>query len=84
MTLERLGQLPTCITVSQEAKQRLEESADTDYQDEENFDVDDNLEAEVAEFGPESRYVPPVAITQEELEELRREAKEHSEEEEEN
>jgi hypothetical protein len=68
--LERLGQLPTNLTVSPEAVQKLEERADGDY--EIMAEEAAELKAEEQEFAT-SGYKPPLAITQQELEDLRRE-----------
>ena len=80
--LERLGQLPTVITVSAAAKLKLEETAeetaDADYDSEEDVDVDQELEEEEAGYAD---YEPPVAITADELEALQREVEEDSGEE---
>ena len=64
--LERLGKLPVVIPVLQEAQELVEESIDP------NYDTDDEMEAE-AQFGFQEleqqyqQYVPPLAITREEL-----------------
>jgi hypothetical protein len=67
--LERQGILPTVIQVSKEAQQTIEDGVDKDYQltKEEQAKMD-KLEDQ---YGKESGYIPPDAITLEELEVLR-------------
>jgi hypothetical protein len=59
--LERLGQLPIAIPVSLTAEELVEEGLDPNYKEEYNLE---ELEQRY------KRYVPPTAISREELERL--------------
>jgi hypothetical protein len=65
--LERLGQLPTVIEVSQEAQAIMEDDSDDDFSVDSEMEVIlENVEEEYRSKG----YVPPPVITADELEEL--------------
>jgi hypothetical protein len=66
--------LPTVITVSVAAKQKLEEGADEDY--EITTKEEEEMATEELQYGPDSGYKLPDAITQEELADLQREVEE--------
>jgi hypothetical protein len=75
--LERLGQLPTVIEVSQEARAIMEDDSDDD------FSVGSEMEAILENVEEEYRskgYVPPPAITADELEALLADAEQPLEE----
>jgi hypothetical protein len=76
--LECLRQLPTVITVSPQAVvEVLKDGADCDY--DLTTEEETELDKDERDYGPKRRYKPPVAITQEGLEDLRREVEEEEE-----
>jgi diketogulonate reductase-like aldo/keto reductase len=66
--LERLGQLPTVIIVSTEARQHIEDRLDEDYKL--SPEEEEEMNALEKQYGDESGYKLPDAISLVELEEL--------------